>query len=141
MKGYMYILKCSDGSYYTGSTQDLEKRLCQHQNGEGAEYTKTRLPVELAYFEEYQRIDAAFCREKQIQGWTRKKKEALISGRFDMLKVFAKNHSASSAGSLTELKSPVGEPAEPTGRKVVSPLNAKDVLPPPDADETGGGEK
>ena len=76
----MYILKCSDNSFYTGSTKDLRRRFLQHQNGEGANYTKKRLPVELVYFEEYSRIDTAFYREKQIQGWCRKKKEALIKG-------------------------------------------------------------
>ena len=80
MKGYMYILLCSDGSYYTGSTNDLERRLAQHQAGEGANHTKKRLPVKLVYFEEYERIDIAFYREKQVQGWSRKKKEALING-------------------------------------------------------------
>ena len=82
MNGYMYILKCADGSYYTGSTTDLQRRLLQHQMGEGANYTKKRLPVELVYYEEYERVDEAFYREKQVQGWTRKKKEALINGRF-----------------------------------------------------------
>ena len=77
-RGYTYILKCSDNSYYTGSTINLEKRLLEHQAGRGANYTKMRLPVELVYFEEYPRIDEAFYREKQIQGWSRKKKEALI---------------------------------------------------------------
>ena len=80
MKGYMYILECANGCYYTGSTNDLERRLEQHQNGEGANFTKKHLPVELVYFEEFQRIDEAFYREKQVQGWSRKKKEALISG-------------------------------------------------------------
>lgn len=76
----MYILLCSDGSYYTGSTNNLELRLAQHQNGEGANHTKKRLPVKLLYFEEYDRIDLAFYREKQIQGWSRRKKEALMNG-------------------------------------------------------------
>jgi putative endonuclease len=79
MKGYMYILECSDGSYYTGSTKNLELRLQQHQNGEGANHTKKRLPVNMMYFEEFDRINEAFYREKQIQGWSRKKKEALIT--------------------------------------------------------------
>jgi len=81
----MYILKCSDGSYYTGSTNDLERRLEQHQNGEGANHTKKHLPVKLLYYEEYQRIDEAFYREKQVQGWSRKKKEALINGNAALL--------------------------------------------------------
>jgi putative endonuclease len=90
MKGYMYILLCSDGSYYTGSTIDLERRLEQHQNGEGANHTKRRLPVTLVYYEEYPRIDIAFYREKQVQGWNRKKKEALIEGKIELLPELAK---------------------------------------------------
>ena len=84
-KGYMYILECSDGSYYTGSTTNLELRLQQHQNGEGANHTKKRLPVTLVYYEVYSRIDEAFYREKQVQGWSRKKKEALINGNPELL--------------------------------------------------------
>lgn len=78
MKCYMYILRCADGSYYTGSTKNLERRLQQHQNGDGAHFTRKHLPVELVYYEEFDRIDKAFYREKQVQGWSRKKKEALI---------------------------------------------------------------
>ncbi len=89
MKGFMYILKCSDNSYYTGSTIDLEKRILQHQNGEGANHTKKYLPVELVYFEEFDRIDTAFYREKQIQKWSRKKKEALINNRLEDLHQFS----------------------------------------------------
>ena len=88
--GFMYILKFSDGSYYTGSTVNLEIRFHQHQQGEGANYTKKRLPVELIYFEEYSRIDEAFYREKQVQHWSRKKKEALIEGKYSYLPELAK---------------------------------------------------
>lgn len=89
-KGYMYILECSNGGYYTGSTKYLDKRLEQHQNGEGANYTKKHLPVKLVYYEIYDRIDYAFNREKQIQRWSRKKKEALIKGEYDKLPELAK---------------------------------------------------
>lgn len=89
-KGWMYILACSDGSYYTGSTNNLELRLAQHQAGEGANHTKKRLPVTLVYFEEFQRIDEAFYREKQVQGWSRNKKEALIHGIPEKLNELAK---------------------------------------------------
>ncbi len=85
MIGYMYILKCADGSYYTGSTTDLERRLAQHQCGESANHTKNRLPVKLIYYEKFPRIDQAFYREKQVQGWCRKKKEALINGCPELL--------------------------------------------------------
>jgi len=88
-KGYMYILKCSDGTYYIGSTTDLELRLAQHQAGEGANYTKKRLPVELVYYEECLQIDEAFYREKQVQGWRRAKKEALIKGSPELLPALA----------------------------------------------------
>lgn len=89
MKSYTYILQCADGSYYTGSTKDLDIRIAQHQSGEGANYTAKHLPVKLVYFEEYGRIDEAFYREKQIQGWSRKKKEALIAGLTEELKELA----------------------------------------------------
>jgi putative endonuclease len=86
----MYILLCSNETYYTGSTKYLEKRIEQHKNGDGANYTKKHAPVELVYVEEFDRIDFAFNREKQIQNWSRKKKEALINEDFDNLKKAAK---------------------------------------------------
>lgn len=84
-KGYMYILECSNNQYYTGSTIDLERRIAQHNAGEGANFTQKHLPVKLVYFEEFERIDQAFYREKQVQGWSRKKKEALINGEQNKL--------------------------------------------------------
>ncbi len=85
-KPTMYILKCANDKFYTDSTKNLEKRLNQHQSGEGANFTKKHLPVELVYFEIFARIDWAFYREKQIQGWSHKKKEALINGDLQKLK-------------------------------------------------------
>jgi len=91
MKGFMYILECNDGSYYTGSTNDLDKRLLQHNEGVGANYTKKRTPVKLIYFEEFQSIDEAFKREKQIQNWSRAKKQALMNGELDKLVELSKS--------------------------------------------------
>lgn len=88
----MYILKCVDGTFYTGSTKYLETRMEQHNRGEGAHYTSERLPVELVYLEVFDRIDHAFYREKQVQGWSRKKKEALIFGEENMLPEYSKRH-------------------------------------------------
>jgi putative endonuclease len=82
----MYILLCADGSYYTGSTKDINLRFEQHKNGEGANHTKKRLPVKLIYLERFDRIDNAFSREKQVQGWCRAKKEALINSDKNLLK-------------------------------------------------------
>ena len=88
----MYILLCNDGSYYTGSTTDLERRLRQHFSGEGANHTKKHPPIQLLYYEEFNRIDMAFYREKQVQGWSKQKKEALINGDYNKLSKLAKNY-------------------------------------------------
>lgn len=64
---FTYMLRCCDGSYDIGSTDDLERRLAQHRSGLGAAYTRRRVPVELVWVEEHQRVDDAFRREKQIQ--------------------------------------------------------------------------
>jgi putative endonuclease len=82
---YMYILECVDGSYYTGSTTHLRLRLQQHQEGCGANHTAKRLPVRLVYCQFFERVADAFDREKQVQGWSRKKKEALILGDTNLL--------------------------------------------------------
>jgi len=85
----MYILECADGSFYTGSTKHLPFRLWQHQNGFGANHTRKRLPVELVYAEEFERVADAFYREKQVQGWSRSKKIALMEGDWDRLRILA----------------------------------------------------
>ena len=87
---WMYILECCDGSYYVGSTKDLKLRFLQHQAGKGSVYTSGRLPLQLVYCEEYDRIADAFYREKQVQGWTRRKREALIHGTPELLPALAK---------------------------------------------------
>ena len=87
---WMYILECCDNSYYVGSIKDLKRRLSQHQDGIGSSYTSKRLPVKLVYCEEYDRVDDAFYREKQVQGWTRRKREALIYGTPELLPALAK---------------------------------------------------
>ncbi|MEY2847844.1 MAG: hypothetical protein RI885_509 [Actinomycetota bacterium] len=94
---HVYILECADGSFYTGSTLDLEARLWQHQRGLGANFTRARLPVSVAFVEWTDDIEAAFHREKQIQGWSRAKKIALIEGRHHELPALSRP-SASSEG-------------------------------------------
>jgi putative endonuclease len=86
MGAWLYILLCADGSYYTGTTRtDLEIRLAQHQTGHFGGYTATRRPVTLVYSEYFDRIVDAIAAERQIKGWSRAKKKALIAGRFDLL--------------------------------------------------------
>jgi putative endonuclease len=82
---YAYILECADGSFYVGSTWDLERRLFEHNEGVGAAYTRRRRPVRLAWAGEFARIDEAFAMEKRIQGWSRAKRQALIDDRTDEL--------------------------------------------------------
>ncbi|PKB75483.1 MAG: hypothetical protein BZY86_02720 [SAR202 cluster bacterium MP-NPac-SRR3961935-G1] len=72
---YVYILRCSDGSYYTGHTDQMEARLVAHQSGQISGYTSERLPVKLAFPEELSSRDDAFRRERQIKGWSRSKKK------------------------------------------------------------------
>lgn len=86
----MYILECANGAYYTGSTCDLERRLAQHQEGEGANFTARHLPVKLVYCEYHQRVLDAFRREKQVQHWSHPKKRALIEGNAGELGRLAK---------------------------------------------------
>ena len=87
---YVYILKCNDESYYVGHTDNLEKRLSQHAQGESDCYTKSRLPVTLVYAEEVASRYEALCAEHKIKKWSRKKKEALMRGDWDDLRKLCK---------------------------------------------------
>lgn len=80
MSFWVYILRCADDSYYTGHTENLEKRIAEHQTGEIEGYTHTRRPVELVFSEEFPSREEALTRERQVKGWSRKKKEALMRG-------------------------------------------------------------
>ena len=75
---YTYIVKCSDGTLYTGWTNDLEKRVSAHNSGKGAKYTKNRRPVALVYYEEFCTKEEAMHREYEIKQMTRQKKQRLI---------------------------------------------------------------
>ncbi|MFZ1684888.1 MAG: GIY-YIG nuclease family protein [Candidatus Zixiibacteriota bacterium] len=87
---WVYILRCSDGSYYTGSTSDLNKRLSQHQEGVFRGYTLSRRPVILVFSEMLPDERSAVEAEQQIEGWTHRKKSALIDGDFILLKELAR---------------------------------------------------
>ncbi|MCL5022153.1 MAG: GIY-YIG nuclease family protein [Nitrospirae bacterium] len=80
MSFWVYILKCSDGSYYTGHTDNLEKRIFEHQSGLIYGYTSTRRPITLVFSQEFQSRIEALSSERQIKGWSREKKEAMIKG-------------------------------------------------------------
>jgi predicted GIY-YIG superfamily endonuclease len=88
---YIYILLCSDGSYYTGHTDDMESRMSAHQQRFFPHcYTAKRLPVQLVFVQATSSRAEALIAERQIKGWTRRKKKALIDGDFELLKKLAK---------------------------------------------------
>ena len=95
---WTYILKCADGSYYVGSTTNLVARLHEHQEGRGSAYTARRRPVELVWSQEFERVSEAFGMEKQIQNWSRAKREALIEGRFADLPALARGRTGRPEG-------------------------------------------
>jgi putative endonuclease len=84
---FVYILLCGDNSYYTGITNDIERRIWEHETCfYPTAYTSKRLPVKLVFWEKFNNPDHAIEFEKQVKGWNRKKKEALIAGNWDKLK-------------------------------------------------------
>ena len=90
-QSYVYILKCSDNSYYTGVTSKLEQRMFQHNTAFYPDcYTASRRPLELVFYAEFTDINFAIDTEKQIKKWSRAKKEALINGDYDALPNLAK---------------------------------------------------
>ena len=95
---YAYILECSDGSFYVGSTRNLELRLQQHHVGEGSEYTKRRRPVRCVWSHRFDHIGDAFAFEKQVQNWSRAKRLALIEGRYDDLPELARGRTGRPEG-------------------------------------------
>lgn len=92
---YVYILKCSDNSFYTGITNNLDKRIFEHTSGlQKYCYTFKRRPLELQFSQEFNDVLQAIYFEKQIKGWTRAKKQALIAGDFDRLQILAECRNA-----------------------------------------------
>jgi predicted GIY-YIG superfamily endonuclease len=91
MSAYLYILRCADGSYYVGTTiGSLDRRIAEHQAGAFGGYTSLRRPVTLVYHQHFPRLDDAAAAERQVKGWRRDKKEALIRGDFALLPALAR---------------------------------------------------
>ena len=95
MQIFVYILRCADGSYYVGTARgDLDHRIAEHETGALGGYTSSRRPVELVWHQEFEDPFEAVSAERQIKGWSRKKKEALIAGDYERLSWLAKRPSA-----------------------------------------------
>jgi len=92
---FVYIVQCSDGSYYVGSVRgDLEKRIAEHNAGTNRGYTSSRRPVKLVWAENFQQITDAITAERQIKDWSRAKKEALIRGDFELIARLARRRTS-----------------------------------------------
>jgi len=90
---YVYLLKCNDGTYYTGVTNSIERRFVEHQEGNDVKaYTCRRRPLELVFYAEFSNIEGAIEKEKQVKKWSKKKKEALINNNFETLPRLAKKN-------------------------------------------------
>lgn len=88
---WVYLLRCRDGAYYAGHTEDLDVRIPQHQSGTIKGFTSNRLPVQLVWCAEFTTRYEAITTERQIKGWSRAKKEALIAGDWERLSLLARN--------------------------------------------------
>jgi predicted GIY-YIG superfamily endonuclease len=100
MPFYVYVLRCSDGTYYTGHTDDPDNRMAQHGRGEGSKYTAKRRPLELIWMADFQTRSEAFELERRLHGWSRAKKEALMRGDFEALPGLSLNRNAREARAL-----------------------------------------
>lgn len=122
MSFYTYLLQCADGSYYIGHTDNLETRVSQHQSGELPGYTHNRRPVRLLWSENFPDRDQAFAVERQIKGWSRAKKEALVRGDWDSLRQLSRR-------VLRDEASPSS--ASPQDERSVEPQNPENAALPP----------
>ncbi|HEX9684238.1 MAG TPA: GIY-YIG nuclease family protein [Burkholderiales bacterium] len=92
MSFWVYILQCADDSYYIGHTDNLETRLAQHNSGQVRGYTLSRLPVRLVFSQAHATRDEALTAERQIKGWSRRKKQAMIRGDWLEVSRLARSH-------------------------------------------------
>ncbi|MBS3907388.1 MAG: GIY-YIG nuclease family protein [Syntrophaceae bacterium] len=116
MSFWVYILRCAGNSYYTGHTDNLDKRIVAHQTGEIEGYTSTRLPVTLVFADEFPTREEALDRERQIKGWSRKKKEAMMQGDWaEVSRLACSKHPSSFDKLRTNDLAERGEPSRTTG--------------------------
>ena len=95
---HVYLLRCRDGTLYVGSTRNLPARLWQHQQGRGGDYTSHRLPVELVWAQEYDRVGDAYAVERRLNGWSHAKKQAVVDGQWHLLPGLARSRNSRPRG-------------------------------------------
>lgn len=91
MSFYAYLLRCSDGSFYAGHTDNLDLRVAAHKQGDASGYTAPRRPIALVWSESFDTRDEALAAERRIKGWSRGKKQSLVEGNWERIKVLARN--------------------------------------------------
>jgi len=116
MDFWVYILKCRDGAYYTGHTEDVESRVAEHQSGAIKGFTSSRLPVSLAWCGELPTREESIAMERRIKGWSRAKKEALIAGDWKRLSALARNRQDGSRPSTSSGRTDMGSADPPKHR-------------------------
>lgn len=99
MAFYVYILRCADGRYYVGHTDDLDRRMAQHGDGTASAFTAKRRPLRLLWATDCPSRAAAFDLERQLKGWSRAKKEAFMRGDYDALPALSRSRNHPSTGS------------------------------------------
>jgi putative endonuclease len=105
-KGWVYIARCADGTYYTGSTTDPGRREITHNNGTGAKYTRSRRPVTFIFQQEFPNLSQAVSAETRIKQWARSKKEALVNRQFDLKAELDACRESAHTNSRTRVLSP-----------------------------------
>ena len=121
MSAYVYILRCADGSFYVGVTRDsLDRRIGEHQAGRFDGYTARRRPVTLVFQQQFPRVEDAIAAERQIKGWRREKKEALIRGDYSALTGLARRRRVVPTVSLDQCCAPfeTRPPGAPQGEEL-----------------------
>jgi predicted GIY-YIG superfamily endonuclease len=114
MSFHVYIVRCRDASYYVGQTDNLEERIADHNGGQFSAYTRKRRPVHLVFSDEFQTREEAIARERQLQGWSRAKKEALIAGNWERLKLLSRSASEVRRGA-EQVHAPASENSASAG--------------------------
>jgi len=99
---YVYVLRCIDYSYYVGHTDDIQRRIAQHDAGEIPGYTEGRKPVRLVFVQEFSNRDEALAAERQLKGWSRAKKEALILENWERVRLLARGRNYTDDGDDTK---------------------------------------
>jgi len=128
---HVYILLCRDGSYYTGITNNIERRIIEHEYGEDPKwYTFKRRPLKLVFNEIFSDVNQAIAFEKQVKGWKRAKKEAIIAGRWDLLPELSRSSSAQngSTGSPWQSQPCQSEPVEDLSKGLVVRQTHHDIV-------------